>query len=86
MCEKPGSVVVHFAIILLIFFFCLQCAFHAVLVWSRVLTQVTLVYFCVTGLDLLGKLSACSEADKARVKQWVLAQQVLPADGISGLW
>lgn len=40
--------------------------------------QVTLAYFCVVGLDLLGKLGTCSEAERAAVIDWVLAQFVLP--------
>lgn len=50
------------------------------LIWQ----QVTLAYFCVTGLDLLGKLSICSKAHRDAVKNWVLAQQV-QAVGDSGL-
>ncbi|CAM9779071.1 unnamed protein product, partial [Ectocarpus fasciculatus] len=43
--------------------------------------RTTLAYFCVTGLDLLGKLdSSCTEADRTAVKRWVLAQQVAGGD------
>ncbi|CAM9665926.1 unnamed protein product [Ascophyllum nodosum] len=42
-------------------------------------SKLTLVYFCVTGLDLLGKLDNLSESDNAAVKKWVLSQQVRSA-------
>lgn len=38
--------------------------------------QTTLAHWCVTGLDLLGRLDMCSEADRMAVKAWILAQQV----------
>lgn len=34
----------------------------------------------MVGLDLLGKLGTCSEAERAAVIDWVLAQFVLPGD------
>jgi len=37
--------------------------------------QMTLAHMCITGLDLLGKLEMCSEADKIAMKGWILAQQ-----------
>lgn len=46
--------------------------------------QVTLVYFCVTGLDLLGKLGTLTKAQKEAVKEWVLAQQVHRVGDMSG--
>lgn len=46
----------------------------------RCCRQVTLAYFCVVGLDVLGKLGTCSEAGRAAVIDWVLAQFVLPGD------
>eukprot|EP00903_Cladosiphon_okamuranus_P011080 g10459.t1 len=42
--------------------------------------RTTLAHWCVTGLDLLGKLDMCSEADKTTVKGWILAQQVTGGD------
>lgn len=38
--------------------------------------QMTFAHMCITGLDVLGKLETCSEAEKMAVKGWVLAQQV----------
>ncbi|CAM9845467.1 unnamed protein product [Ectocarpus sp. 12 AP-2014] len=38
--------------------------------------RTTLAYFCVTGLELIGKLDSCTEDDRTTVKRWVLAQQV----------
>ncbi|CAM9301888.1 unnamed protein product [Scytosiphon promiscuus] len=38
--------------------------------------RTTLAYFCVTGLDILGRLETCSETDRAAVIAWVLGQQV----------
>lgn len=45
--------------------------------------QTTLAHWCITGLDLLGRLEMCSEADRTTVKGWILAQQVTGNDGLS---
>ncbi|CAM9925204.1 unnamed protein product [Choristocarpus tenellus] len=48
--------------------------------------QMTLVHFCVHGLDLLGKLDALPEKDKAAVREWIYTQQVLPDSSNPESW
>lgn len=43
---------------------------------------MTLLFFAISGLDLLGALdSSVSEEEKSSIVEWIYAQQVLPDKG-----
>ena len=41
---------------------------------------MTLVFFAVSGLDLLGALDSMSAKEKKDVSDWIYAQQILPGE------
>ena len=41
---------------------------------------MTLVFFAVSGLDLLGALETLSAKEKEEVVNWIYAQQILPGE------
>ncbi|KAL7749868.1 Geranylgeranyl transferase type-1 subunit beta [Sorochytrium milnesiophthora] len=41
-------------------------------------SRMSLLYFCLTGLDTLGAMDILSVADKRALVEWIYAQQVLP--------